>query len=154
MLAGEIQGRTGSWTSWKSRRPEWIRDKKVSILLQVAEKRSPDLPDVPTLNDLAKTDVQRAMFGFMTASQEFGRSVFAPPGVPRDRVDALRSAFDATMKDPALIADLKTKDAIFTPMNWRDVETLAKNTATVDPKILNDLRKAVGLTGRKKGSRK
>lgn len=147
METGEIEGHAASWTAWKTTKPDWIRENRINILVQIAAKRAPDLPDVPLLNELAQTQEQRKMFGFMTATTEFGRIVMAPPGVPTDRVAALRDAFNAVMKDPELIADAESKGAPIQPQGWRDMEELAKEMTTLDPKVIEALTKALGLTG-------
>lgn len=147
METGEIEGHAASWTAWKTTKPEWVRDNKINILVQIAAKRAPDLPNVPLLNELARTPEQRKMFGFMTATTEFGRIVMAPPGVPADRVAALREGFDKAMKDPALIADAKDKGADLAPQSWREMEELAKEMTTLDPAVIQALSKALGLAG-------
>ena len=90
----EVQGRCGwSWSSVKATHPTWLPEKKFNILFQMGLSKHPELPDTPLIMDLAKTDEDRAIFKLI-----FGRQVMAwpfatPPGVPQDRVDALRTAF-------------------------------------------------------------
>ena len=106
MERGEVQGRCGwSWSSVKSTHQQWIDDKKFNILVQLALEKHPDLPDVPLVIDLAKTDEQRQILKLIFARQVMGRPFLAPPGVPTDRADALRKAFMDTMKDKEFLAD-------------------------------------------------
>ena len=100
MERGEVQGRCGwSWSSVKSTHQKWIDDKQFTILVQLALDKHPDLPDVPLVIDLAKTDEQRQILRLIFARQVMGRPFLAPPGVPQDRADALRKAFMETMAD-------------------------------------------------------
>ena len=106
MERGEIGGRgSNSWASWKSTRPHWLADKKITMLVQIALKRHPELKDVPTMQDLAKNDTDAKVLTFLSADTAIARAVVTTPGVPAARVAALRSAFAATMKDPAFIAE-------------------------------------------------
>lgn len=102
----EIDGRTNQWTSWKALRPDWIRENKLSYLLQFGPKAA-DLPGVPTIGDLVTNPEDKAVVGVLEVAQYVGRSIFAPPGVPADRVEALRNAFEATMRDEGFIKKLE-----------------------------------------------
>ena len=106
MERGEVNGRCGwSWSSVKATHQNWIDEKKINVLVQLALDKHPDLPDVPLVTDLAKTDEQRQIFKLIFARQVMGRPFLAPPGIPRDRVAALRKAFMDTMKDKDFLAD-------------------------------------------------
>src|SRR5262247_3065458 len=97
---GEVDGRCGwSWSSVKSTRKSWVTENKITILMQLSLKKHPDLPDVPLITELAKNDEQRQILRLIFARQPLGRPYLAPPDVPADRVEALRAAFMATMKD-------------------------------------------------------
>src|SRR6476660_5271887 len=90
---GEVAGRgSNSWASWKSTRPDWLANKKINILVQIGLNKAPDLPDVPLLMDLAKNDQDRAVLKLLSAPSAIGRPIFTTPGVPDDRVKALRAA--------------------------------------------------------------
>ena len=106
MERGEVQGFCGiGWTFLKLRKAAWLKEKKVNILFQLAMRKHPDLPDVPLILDHAKTPEGKKIFEFLFAPQEMGRPFFTPPGVPADRVQALRTAFEKTLKDPQYLAD-------------------------------------------------
>src|SRR5213075_1613911 len=97
---GEVQGRCGwSWSSIKTTRFNWVRDKRIIVLVQMSLSKHPDLPDVPLIMDLAKTDEERQIFKMIFARQTMGRPYTAPPGMPADRLAALRQAFMDTMTD-------------------------------------------------------
>src|SRR5262249_13852147 len=107
MERGEVEGVTGSWSSVKSERPNWVRDKQVRVLVQFARTRAPDLPDVPLVTDFVKTDEHKAMWNVMLAMAEVGRPVTAPPGTSPELTKVLRKAFMDTVTDPAFIAEME-----------------------------------------------
>jgi tripartite-type tricarboxylate transporter receptor subunit TctC len=102
---GEVAGRgSSSWATWKAR-PDVLRDRKVNVLVQVGFSKAPELPDVPLLMELATKAEDRAMLELLSAPSAIGHPLVTSPGVPKERVDALRAAFDAMMRDPAFLAD-------------------------------------------------
>jgi tripartite-type tricarboxylate transporter receptor subunit TctC len=106
MERGEVEGFCGiGWTFLKLRKGDWLRERKVNILYQMSLEKHPELPDVPAIIDYAKTPEDRKVFEFLFAPQEMGRPFFAPPGVPAERVRALRDAFARTLGDPQFLAD-------------------------------------------------
>src|SRR5690349_16015259 len=117
MERGEVGGRgSNSWASWKSTRPQWLAEKKIFILAQVGVKRNAELPDVPTLQDLAKNDVDKQVLLFISADTAISRPFVTNGGVPRERVEALRHAFDETMKDPEFLAEAEKSKTDINPM--------------------------------------
>jgi tripartite-type tricarboxylate transporter receptor subunit TctC len=117
MERGEVAGRgSNNWASWKGTRAEWLRDKKINILVQIGLRKAPDLPDVPLLMDLAANDEDRLMLRLLSAPSNVGRPLFTTPDVPADRVKALRAAFDAAMKDPGLIDEAKRGNLELDPL--------------------------------------
>ncbi|MEI8152708.1 MAG: tripartite tricarboxylate transporter substrate-binding protein [Hyphomicrobiales bacterium] len=122
---GEVDGRCGwSWSSIKSQRPGWIKDKKISLLVQLAMTKNPDLGEVPLLLDFAKDEEQRQIVRLVLASLVVGRPFFAPPGVPLDRKMALRKAFDDTMKDPAFREEAAKLDLEIEPVTAATIDEL------------------------------
>src|SRR6476469_9428023 len=82
---GEVDVRgSNSWTSWKSTRMDWIKDKKVNIIVQIGLTKAPDLPDVPLLMDLGTNDEDRALLRVLSASTNIGRPIFTTPDVPAE----------------------------------------------------------------------
>jgi tripartite-type tricarboxylate transporter receptor subunit TctC len=100
MERGEVDGYCGfSWSTLRSQNADWLRDKKVNILLQLALEKHPDLPDVPTIGDLLNVD-QRRVFQLLVGTQNIARPFFAPPGLLPVRKQTLRHAFNAAVADP------------------------------------------------------
>jgi tripartite-type tricarboxylate transporter receptor subunit TctC len=136
MERGEVQGRCGwSWSSVKSTHQKWLDEKKFSVLVQLALDKHPDLPDVPLVIDLAKTDEQRQILRLIFARQVIGRPFLAPPNLPQDRVDALRNAFMATMKDKDYLADTEKTQMEINPVPGDKVQALVKEIYSTPPAI-------------------
>lgn len=122
---GEVQGRCGySYSSLKSRQANWLKEKKVKILLQMSTAKHPELPDVPFVMDLAKTEKDRKVLALVFARQAWGRPFVAPPEVPADRVKALQAAFAATMKDPKFLEDAKKQKLEIAPISGEEIGEL------------------------------
>jgi len=137
MEKGEVDGRFGwSWGSIKSRARPWLEGKKINIILQQALKKAPDLPDTPFILDFAKTDQDRAALELIFAPQTFAWPFIAPPDVPAQRLQALRDAFDATMKDPAFLADAAKLNVEIEPVSGKEMEALIKRILSFDATVV------------------
>jgi tripartite-type tricarboxylate transporter receptor subunit TctC len=136
MERGEVDGRCGwSWSSVKSTRASWLADKKITILMQLSLSKHPDLPDVPLVTDLATTEEQRQILRLIFARQVMGRPYLAPPGVPADRVAALRSAFMGTMADREFLAETEKAQLEITPVSGEAVQKLVGEVYQTPPEI-------------------
>jgi len=143
MEKGESDGRAGGWTA--NMRPAWFKESpnKVQLIVQSGAQKAKMLypgqmspPNIPLLKDLAKNDDDRKLLGLVT--RVLARAVAAPPGVPKARIDAMRVAFDKTMKDPAYLAEMKKrKMAIENPMKGQAVESYI-NVIAATPKRIVD----------------
>jgi tripartite-type tricarboxylate transporter receptor subunit TctC len=106
MERGETQARCGmSWGGLKASRPNWLKEGKLLITVQMAMQKHPELENVPLIMDMVTKPGDRAALEYLYGTQEMGRPFAAPPGIPADRLSALRRAFDATMQDPEFLAD-------------------------------------------------
>jgi tripartite-type tricarboxylate transporter receptor subunit TctC len=103
MERGEVEARNNTWSSWKSTKRAWLDEKKIIVIAQ-AGPRAADL-DAPSIEDMAKTPDERALVELVMSGTQLGRPLAITPGVPEERVKALRAAFDATMKDPEFLAE-------------------------------------------------
>ena len=141
---GEIDGRCGwSWTSIKSEHAQWIADKKLNILVQLGLNKAPDLQDVPLILDLAKDEKQRQILILIFSRQTMGRPFVAPPGIPEDRRDILRNAFDLTMKDPDFLRDTGKRAIEISPVSGAEIDDLLKVLYQSPEDVLLIARKAV-----------
>ena len=142
---GEVQGGCGeTWSSVAATYPAWFRDKKLKALVVDGLTRDPLLPEVPTLLELARTDEQKAALLMICGSSEFARSVFLPPGVPQERVDALRRAFDATMKDPEFLAEAEKLQIPIEPNGGEALDKIAKQIVATPAGAITLARKLLG----------
>jgi hypothetical protein len=125
MERGEVQGRCSiPWSTVKATRRFWIDENKVSLLMQYSLGKHTDLPGVPLVMDLAKTDEQRTILKLIFGRQVMGRPFAVPPGVPRDRVDALRNAFMETMADKEFLTEAEKAKIEVTPVSGEKIESL------------------------------
>ena len=136
MERGEVGGRINSWASWKATKPDWLREKKISMIVQIALKRDPELADVPTIIELAKTEEDKAVMTFLSADIPISRAYVTTPGVPAERVQALRRAFDATMKDPQFIAEAEKLGMDMKPSTGEEAQTYADLIANTPARVL------------------
>jgi tripartite-type tricarboxylate transporter receptor subunit TctC len=137
MERGEVGGRgSNSWASWKATRPQWLAEKKIVILVQVGVKRNADLPDIPTMQDLAKNDLDKRVLTFISVDTAISRPLVTNGGVPRERVEALRRAFDATMKDPEFLAEAAKSQTDISPMTGEEAQKIAESTIATAPDVL------------------
>jgi len=145
MERGEVQGRgSNSWASWKSTKPEWLKDGKVIPLVQIGLKRHPDMPNVPLLLELAKNDEDRAVLTFLSSDTALSRSTITTADVPPERVEALRRAFDATMKDPAFLAEAEKARMDISPSTGEEAQKIADSIANAPPKVVARAKEILG----------
>jgi tripartite-type tricarboxylate transporter receptor subunit TctC len=105
MERGEVQARNNTWSSWKATKPDWLRDKKLAIIAQ-AGPRAADL-DAPSLEEMAKNAEDRQLIELIVSGTQLGRPLATTPGVPEQRLKALRDAFAATMQDPEFLEEAR-----------------------------------------------
>jgi tripartite-type tricarboxylate transporter receptor subunit TctC len=122
---GEAEGICGlSWSTMKASRPHWIKDKLLNVIVQMGLEKLADLPAVPAALDLVSDPAKKEVLTLILIRQEPGRPLAAPPGVPADRLAALRSAFDATLKDPEFIADADKLQMEIEPLTAAQIDAL------------------------------
>jgi tripartite-type tricarboxylate transporter receptor subunit TctC len=136
MERGEVEARHNIWASWVSGHPDWLRDKKIFQIVQIGLERHPDLKDVPLMMDLAKNAADRAVLRLMSSDVAFARPFATTPGVPAERVAALRRAFDATMKDPDVIAECEKANRDLSPSTGEQVQAVVKEVLGASPAVL------------------
>jgi tripartite-type tricarboxylate transporter receptor subunit TctC len=138
---GEVDGRCGwTWSSIKLQRPEWITGHRLNVLVQLASHRIPDLADVPLLTEHATTERQRQIVSVILGRQVMGRPVVAPPAIPTDRKEALRRAFDATMADPAYVAEATARGLEINPVGGADLDKLLAELYATPSDIIAEVR--------------
>jgi tripartite-type tricarboxylate transporter receptor subunit TctC len=148
MERGEVMARSGySFGSLRLRHPDWLSSGKVNFLVQVGLDRAKGPKGVPLLVDLAENADQRKIFELFSGTVELGRPYLTTPGVPTDRLQALRAAFAKTLKDPAfLAAQKKTKFDLF-PATWQQVDRTVKAMLASPPAIIDKAKAAMTRHG-------
>jgi tripartite-type tricarboxylate transporter receptor subunit TctC len=135
MERGEVEGVTGSLGVISSSAPDWVRDKKVTIILQYQQERHRDLASVPAVLELIQSPEDREVFAFFISSATVGRSIVAPPGLPPDRLALLRRAFDDTMNDPQFVTDAAQAKFELGPLPGTALQAIVERQVNVSPAI-------------------
>jgi tripartite-type tricarboxylate transporter receptor subunit TctC len=143
MERGEVDGRCGwSWSSIKSVRPHWITEHKLNYLAYMAETKAPELPNVPLIGDFANAR-QKQILRLVLSRQTLGRPFAAPPGVPADRRQALRRAFDATLKDEAFMAESHKLKLEVNPVTGEEIDKLIAELYATPKDVVEETRAAI-----------
>jgi tripartite-type tricarboxylate transporter receptor subunit TctC len=139
---GEVEGHSTSWVAVKVGHPDWWPTKKISILMQYSNVRHPELPDIPTVVDLGRNDEEKQVLSTIVAAADIGSAFFTTPGVPPDRLEALRRAFDATMQDKEFLADVEKTKLSVSPLKGEELQQMVKKVSNVPPALLEKVRHA------------
>jgi hypothetical protein len=133
MERGEVEARNNTWSSWKATRPLWLKEKKITVIAQ-AGPRAPDL-DAPSVEQLAKTPQDRQVIELIVSGTQLGRPLATTPGVPAERVAALRDAYRATMKDPEFLKDAAKLNFEVNPVYGEQLQKIVEKVVST-PKEL------------------
>lgn len=139
---GEVEGHSTSWTAVKVAHPDWRPDKKINVVVQFSVKRHPEMADVPTVVELARNDDERQILRAVVNAAEIGTAFFTTPGAPPDRVEALRRAFDATMKDPEFLAEADRSKLTVGPLTGEELEKLVAEVSSLTPELVEKVKAA------------
>lgn len=136
MERGEVEALSMPWTVFRVIRADWLRDKRVNVLLQTGLDAAPDLPGVPRLVDLGRNAEERQILELFSQPEKVGRSLTAPPGLPRERVAELRTAFMATIKDPDFLADAARMRLDLSPLSGDELQAIIAKSFDYSPSIV------------------
>src|SRR5215831_18440235 len=141
---GEIQGLHGvSWSYVKTRRADWLRDGRIRILLQTGLEPHADLTSTSTIYDLVKSDDIRKIWDLILAPKVMSRPFALPPGVPADRVAALRLAFERLAKDPAFLAEMERSGTEVGYRSGAEMERLMARIYAFPPALVERMVEAI-----------
>jgi tripartite-type tricarboxylate transporter receptor subunit TctC len=140
-----VEGVTGSWSSLKAERPNWLRDKLVRVLVQIGKTKQADLPDVPLISEFVTKPEDKAMWNVILTMAQVGRPVTAPPGIPAEHVKTLRAAVTATMNDPAFVAEMERTRRELSPETGEAMQQMLEEVAATPAATLTKL---IGYTRR------
>ena len=139
---GEVDAHVsgGSSAPFRARIMPWLDNGDAKVIMQMGMKRDSAFPDVPTALELEHAPADRQLFEIAFAEQVMGRPFVLPPGVPRDRIEALRKAFDETMKDPDFLADAKLQKAEIDPVSGEAINALLDRVYAAPPDVVARIR--------------
>ena len=141
MERGEVDGRCGwSWSSILATKQRLLEDGTIKVFLQLALHKHPDLPHVPLITDLARNEEERQIFRLIFVRCVLGRPFMGPPGMPADRLEALRAAFDATMQDPEFLEEAMRSRLEITPIPGAELQDLVAEVYATSPEIVEKTR--------------
>jgi hypothetical protein len=144
MERGELTGRVWDMEGMKAARPDWLTEHKVNIIAQLAPKKNASVPaSVPLAKEFVKDENDKKALDVIFSSTILARPYIAPPGVPADRVKALREAFMATMKDPAFIAELNKLNLNFDPTSGEEMEQIVHDAYALPKSVIDRVHKAL-----------
>ncbi len=134
---GEIDGTCFIFGTLKINYPDLLEQKKLRMIVQYAETRSPDLPDVQTAYELARSEDEKRVINFLTSVDTIGRPIIAPLGIPAERVEALRKAFMETMKDPEFLAMTAKAKMDIDPIDGEEAAKIVTQIVTTPAKVVD-----------------
>ena len=142
---------SGNWSfsDIEKGHPDWLAEKKVRLLLQLGLAKSPNpvLRDVPLVLDVAQNAEQRSIFQVLMGMKTMGRPFFIAPGVPKDRADAIRTAFMKTMSDPAFLAEAEKTLGQIDPLSGPEMQKIITDVHALPADVISKAREAVKAPG-------
>jgi hypothetical protein len=145
MERGEVAGRGGNgWASVMSESREWVQDKKINFLVQIGFKSEPELTSVPLLIDLVHSEEDKEIVRLMTLPTALGYAHWVAPSVPKERVEILRSAYEATVRDPRFLAVARKAGARIEFQSGASVQALVQQASDTPKPILSKTAQVLG----------
>jgi tripartite-type tricarboxylate transporter receptor subunit TctC len=144
MERGEVDGAGSSWAAVFVTKQPWLKEKKIKIILQTQPERHPDLPDAPSITEYGNTPEDRQVTALYASGSGVGRSLLGPPGIPADRLKVLRNAFNAMVKDPEFVADIKKLNVELDPLPGERVQDLITRTLAAPASVRERAKVAFG----------
>lgn len=139
----EAMGRS-TYYGFASQRPDWLRDRKVNIIVQFGFQKQPEIANVPMLLDLVTDTESKQIAGLISMPTSIGYSHWLSPDVPADRIAALRAAYKATLADPALLEESKQRGIEVKPRTPEDIASLVKAAAETPAAVREKTVKILG----------
>ena len=136
MERGEVETVARPWAITKTVHPDWLKDRKINLLVQYTVERHPELQHIPAVVDLAQNDSQRQILSLYASGSDIGRSIVAPPDLPAEIVNAARRAFDQTMKDQAFLDDIKRSDLDFDMISGERLQQIVNKIQNIDAAVI------------------
>ena len=138
--AGELAGACWAWESMRATWRAALEANQIAVVLQLTDKGFPDLPGVPLAINLAKTDEARQLIQMAHYAGAYARPFYLPPGVPKERVRILKTAFEETIKDKAFLAEAEKMKLTIEPVSAEDLARMIGGLGSLDPALLAKLK--------------
>jgi tripartite-type tricarboxylate transporter receptor subunit TctC len=143
---GEVDALSMEWPVLRVMGGPLIRDRKINLLLQTGVQKAVDLPQVPRMIDLGRNEDERRLLEFFSSPALIGRSIVAPPAMPRERVEELRRAFMAAMQDPLFLADLRRARLDISPLSGEELQGVVAGEGNIPAALIERARHAAEMT--------
>jgi tripartite-type tricarboxylate transporter receptor subunit TctC len=137
---GEVEGMSATYDGLQSQRPDWLASRKVNIVVQYLLRRHPGMPNVPTAVEVAKTAEQALILRTVSGTSEIGKFVLSTPGVPPDRVAALRSAFDEMVRSPDFLAEADKLRIEIGPLPGAALQKIVVEMQAISPEVIEKIK--------------
>ena len=147
MEKGETNSRSGGYADLISEHGDWIKEKKIVVLVQIGETREPTLPDIPLMTELAKTEEQRQILKLISSPMALGQPYLAPPGVPAERIAMLRQGIAESFRDKEFLAETAKIHFDMRPMSGAEIARIVHETVAAAPDIVAKAKAAMGESG-------
>ena len=145
MERGEIHGRLGwCWDCVKSEKPDWVSGGKIKVMMQLGMIKDPELQGIPHILDLVRTEEDRQIIRLVFGSQDMARPFLAPPGVPQDRLTALRKAFEEALTDKDLLSEAQRTNLPIKLTTAQEIEKLIAEVYATSPDVIDRAAKLIG----------
>jgi tripartite-type tricarboxylate transporter receptor subunit TctC len=138
---GEADGTLMPWEFLKSAHADWIRDGKIAIVTRYVRRPIPERPDIRSVYDLAETTEQANVLKLFLGADEMGHPIAMPPGAPRDRIEAVRTALMTMVKDPEFLADAAKRKLVLLPGRHDELEKTVAEAFSASPAEIEIARK-------------
>jgi tripartite-type tricarboxylate transporter receptor subunit TctC len=136
MERGETEGAHSTLEQTLFSHQDWIRDKKMTVLVQYTQTRHPSFPNVPAMVEFGKTDLDKKVLALYGSTAEIGRSMVAPPGLPAERLAVLRTAVETMLRDPSFKNEVEKRNLEYGPMSGAELQKLITDALTVSPEVI------------------
>jgi tripartite-type tricarboxylate transporter receptor subunit TctC len=141
---GELDGMAAyTWSTITASHKDWLDNKRISILAQMGNTRNPDLPNVPLLSEFAQNDTQRQALELIMLSQTVARPFAMPPGTVKERADAMRAAFAATVKDKEFLAEAEKMRLEVSPVLGAQASEMLRKAYASPKAVIDEARRAI-----------
>lgn len=143
---GELEGIAyWSWSALRSSHLHWVKEGKINMLFHTGDRVHPEIPQVPLIRNLVTDPVKKQALDFILARELLGRPFLAPPGVPADRVKALREAFVKTLQDKEFLADAEKRQAEINLVTGEEVEDVLRKAAAAPKNVIESVKTALEM---------